>query len=871
MLEVLPHPAYSRSVKAILDQAEGWIVAILLALRSENLTLEIPKITGAREHVYTYLADEVIHSLPESLIDFLFATSLVDEFSIPLANHILGIKDARKIIKQLDELNLFLSSSSESKVETHYRYHQLFSEFLQGRLAETYPERLPELHGCIARWYQQESQLVKAISHYFLAEDRASAVSLVDQVSGEIYLSGQARLLEEWYAQIADAPELVVHAPDLLLNMAKYKVTRGEFDLALELMDIAEEILIANGDHNTYCNLMVSRGMVLRFSGHYQEAANWAKSVQEKVEEFGLDRYYWYQAERLKGMTSYFLGNPDAALTCLKQAANALREMLEETFHPRQAHELVMTLADIGFIAIDAGDIFEAQVSYREALDLARRTRTNFTDLATGHNNYAYLNFLMGKYSEAWVHYLQGLEVAKYNNNSRLMAYIYNGQADLLRELGEWKQAEDFYQYASQHAEKHNELAAQADAFSGMIEIEIHKQDFTSAMYHIRELARIQKGDIEEFPYQLRFARLYLAMGQSGLAQNIFSSLQKKIEEEKISASQNQVELHFYYAILLRNEGSDDLALEYLQKALEVTAILGYDQFLVNAIRSNFDTIGDQIIKLHSPQADSMIQRANQSLPTLDDLITEKQEEEEESVQLNVFGLDQGRIRLNGSNLPHRAWSSVGARALFYLILDRKKVTKDEIALAFWPDFSQAKINSNFHATLWRVRKALGSKTIIVFQDGYYQFSPEAQIYYDVDEVEKLLSDLDELDASVERRTTMRRVVELYQTDFLEDIDMPWADKRRFELQSRFRQILGEMGEDYYEKRKLQTALEIYQRAIDFDPYQDDYHLRIIQCLAALGDKKGARKHYKRYQATLKEEMGMEPDPSLKEFYQQLS
>ena len=207
---------------------------------------------------------------------------------------------------------------------------------------------------------------------------------------------------------------------------------------------------------------------------------------------------------------------------------------------------------------------------------------------------------------------------------------------------------------------------------------------------------------------------------------------------------------------------------------------------------------------------------------------------------------------------------------MFYFILDRKQVTKDEIALAFWPDFSQAKINSNFHATLWRVRKALGSKTIIIFKDGAYQFSPDAQIYFDVDEVESLLKNLDNLDSPVERRAAMRRIAELYQTDFLEDIDMPWADDRRFELQNRFRQILGEMGEDYFEKRNLQTALEIYQRAIQYDPYQDDYHLRIMQIHAALGDKSSTRKHYNQYRDTLKEEMAMDPDPSLKDFIQQL-
>ena len=46
--------------KQIITESEGWIVAILLALRSGSSTIEIPKILGAREHIYHYLANEVV-------------------------------------------------------------------------------------------------------------------------------------------------------------------------------------------------------------------------------------------------------------------------------------------------------------------------------------------------------------------------------------------------------------------------------------------------------------------------------------------------------------------------------------------------------------------------------------------------------------------------------------------------------------------------------------------------------------------------------------------------------------------------------------------------------------------------------------------
>jgi two-component SAPR family response regulator len=329
--------------------------------------------------------------------------------------------------------------------------------------------------------------------------------------------------------------------------------------------------------------------------------------------------------------------------------------------------------------------------------------------------------------------------------------------------------------------------------------------------------------------------------------------------------------LHFDYARSLISLGQNDKAKENLHLSLELTARLGYDQFLINAIRKDLWSVEPLLNTLNSPHADSLLIRARKPLPSLDDLVLEEQEDEkEETVVLSVYGLNNGQVRLNGSVLPQRSWNSVGARALFYFILDRKRVTKEEIALEFWPDFSQAKVTSNFHATLWRVRNALGSKTIIQFEDGAYCFSPKAKIYFDVDEIESLFKQLQKTESTVEHRIAIKRVIELYQTDFIEDIDMPWADKRRHELQNRFRSILAELAEEYYQKDNPDTALELYERLIAYDPFNDHYHLRIMQCLVGREDMHSARDHYQRYATLLNDEMGLSPDESLRRLLAEL-
>ncbi len=852
----------------ILTQAEGWIVAILLALRSENLSLEIPKITGAREHVYTYLADEVLRSLPKQLIRFMHATSLVEEFTVPMANYILEIDNAAEIIKQLDDLNLFLSLASADG-DGSYRYHQLFADFLQGNFKETHPEDVQHLHIRIAEWYGKINVPVDAISHYFKGGDEEQASKLIDQVSGDLYLSGQVRNLEKWYARLSDTPELLSQTPGLLLNLAKSKLNVGEFEEGGELLNLAEKQLLLEEDHTRYVTLLITRGMLMRFTARFETAWELAEEVQKLVDEYDLDRYYWYQAERLKGMSAFYLSEPEKALRYLLNAAQVFREAVKDSPAYRQAHDLLMTLADIGYIALSSGNIYEAQRSYRESLDLARQVRGNPTDLANALNNYAYLNFLLGYYQEAWMHYLQAMEVADTNSLTRHKAYILNGQADVLRDIGEWEEAREKYIRAKDLAEKLGEVSAEADALSGLVDVETHVGLYHQAMFYLRELARVQEGNIDAPIYQMRLAKIYMNMGQFNLAEKNFSeALTNWNRKEKIT--QDLTDLRFHYGLILARLKKTDEAKRMYEATLEDCAALGYDHFLVNYVRRHIKESGPILEKISTPQTDILLLRAKEALPSMKALVEKEEPEPEERFTLNVYGLDHGNVRINNDVLSPRSWGSVGARALFYFILDRGQTTKDEIALQFWPDFSQAKINSNFHATLWRVRNALGSKHIIAFENEYYKFSSDVQIYYDVSEFENLFSLLEQTDSMVEIRSALRRMVEIYQTDFIDDIYMDWADQRREKLRRQYIHVLTLLADEEYAKSNFSTTLEYLEKIAVMEPFQDDIHLKIIDCFVRRGEPFLARKHYESYNRRLKKEMGLVPDERLQAYIQQM-
>ena len=207
---------------------------------------------------------------------------------------------------------------------------------------------------------------------------------------------------------------------------------------------------------------------------------------------------------------------------------------------------------------------------------------------------------------------------------------------------------------------------------------------------------------------------------------------------------------------------------------------------------------------------------------------------------------------------------------MFFFILDRKEVTKEEVALEFWPEFSPGKINSNFHATLWRVRDALGGKHMIEFKGNQYRINPTISLHYDVEQFENLAKKLRADLSEIEERTMLRQIIELYQDDYLLNFDMAWADQKRNELRNIYLQTMSRLTEIEINRENFSVAIDLIDRLLSLDPYQDDYHLKKMVSLVGLGDLRGARKHFQNYRIELIKEVGVEPDREISEYFENM-
>ncbi len=193
--------AYFREVKQLslssaeltLLQArtEGWITALHLAAlalaRHPDRAAFLAGLSGTERNIADYLAEDVLASLPEGLQLFLEQTSVLDEFNAQLCNALTGRRDGLDMLMRLQTEQLFVIPLDEQG--EWFRYHHLFAEFLQGRLARR-SDPMTLLHSA-ARWCESHDLPDRSIKYALRARDYAFAAELLERQGARLIASNR--------------------------------------------------------------------------------------------------------------------------------------------------------------------------------------------------------------------------------------------------------------------------------------------------------------------------------------------------------------------------------------------------------------------------------------------------------------------------------------------------------------------------------------------------------------------------------------------------------------------------------------------------------------------------------------------------------
>jgi DNA-binding SARP family transcriptional activator len=111
----------------------------------------------------------------------------------------------------------------------------------------------------------------------------------------------------------------------------------------------------------------------------------------------------------------------------------------------------------------------------------------------------------------------------------------------------------------------------------------------------------------------------------------------------------------------------------------------------------------------------------------------------------------------------------------------------------------------------------------------------------------------------------------LYAGEFLPEYRYAeWAAAAREQLAEHYRAVLLVMAQDRLEKEDWLAALEFARRLIALDPWHEEAVLVAMRACQGLNDLSGARRHFKRLEKTLWDELGVQPQEELQSFYRSL-
>lgn len=225
-------------IETLEARTEGWIAGLQLAALSiegrQDPTAFITSLRGTHRYILDYLAEEVFNELPRVLQIFLLWISPLTRFNTDLCDEVVGDLfqqdwdlgfspwdaiskiDSKVILEFLDDSHLFVFPLDHER--QWYRFHPLFSDFLQDRLNDRYLDEVPELHRRAAKWFSENGFIAEAIDNALSAGDIHRAAELITGQVKPLLAQGETSMLIRWIEALPS--EVLLSRPELDLGLA---------------------------------------------------------------------------------------------------------------------------------------------------------------------------------------------------------------------------------------------------------------------------------------------------------------------------------------------------------------------------------------------------------------------------------------------------------------------------------------------------------------------------------------------------------------------------------------------------------------------------------------------------------------------------
>lgn len=233
-----------------------------------------------------------------------------------------------------------------------------------------------------------------------------------------------------------------------------------------------------------------------------------------------------------------------------------------------------------------------------------------------------------------------------------------------------------------------------------------------------------------------------------------------------------------------------------------------------------------------------------------------------------------GRFAILRSGIPQDIESVAGGKPMellkFMIASGGRHVPITHLCQALWGEADDEHAKAAFDGTLWRLRRQLDIHEALVLKSGFLSLNPDV-LALDLWKFEHLAHGIDDLGRHHEYDADGSTAI--FATHLMETVQGPcfWLEPEYswvYALQNKFRHkylkavlTLGHLLESPH----IDIAVRLYIMALEYYPDAEDICVRLINCRVKQGLHAEAMMTYRCFQHILKDTLGKEPSPALRQ------
>jgi len=857
-----------QDAKAIVEKTEGWIAAIHLTNGQLGVLPQMHPLQSTRE-LFDFFSQEVLLRQPNQVRSFMLMTSVFDNFDVSLCERVLeplmeGEKfDWSALFETVRTANLF--SVPMDNDGRWMRYHNLFQHFLRSKLQFEQPVLAWHIQRNLARAYEEQQSWEEALEVYSKLDDQENLVRLLTQISMTFILAGRLLTLANWLDKLS--ADVVYSHPALMSVLGVIHATRGDSRQALELLDLAESKLRKSQNKIEWTTTLVRRAEISRQAGHFERANQDVEEILELTR--GSDnqdmQYTYAEALRIKGLVMFALGHMKEALTWLQEALQTCRSLGIKNNIPILETELGVVHRRLGEPDITASYYASALKAWENAGNTGWKARLL--------NNLGLLYHMTGRLEEAYPLLEDALKTSERSGYVRIQTNVLISLGDLLTDLADHESAYFYYDKALTLATNLGHSQYIFYASLGEARLQRLKGNYALAIEELKrtELSQVKMGLFERAIFNLELGCCWLKSDKVALATNLLKESVELFGQGGNQMEQADARLWLEAALSVKDPAA---AITRLRELIPVqrdwhkpTPQLIHAARVTRWLKKNGSPLlKDPVLKSFFEQAEHI----QESIPEIYQKLVNKSQRLQLVVhKLEITSFGNVEVRYNQRHLELSDWQTREARDLFLFLLQSKPLTKEQIALVFWPDISPARLKMRFKINIYRIRKAVGQDTIL-FEDERYHFNKAIHYLWDREKLDELFDKLRHTTETIDRRKLLEQVAALVKGPYLANLDAEWAIAEQLKYQELHRDAMLELAHIYLQEGRTQECLTTARMILQFDPLLEPAHRLIIQTYATLHDPAGMTLQYRQYEQALDKELGLEPSSEISNLYEQL-